>query len=291
MHLLKLHLSTGFILVQEYFYTEMIPHLHWINVYVPLPPLRLWEQQVCLRCVRCDTDTWDSEIKETSFSTYLTIRNVNKGQSHILRISEQIWCLIFPRRRMQAAQCSPETRPEGRGKYGVNSTLEGAGNSKNYYVHPEPHHLSFQTGRRPRGHHRTGFLNLVGTTCLVFLYLLFLHHTKPRIQLLCYGKRRRRWTILKRQLTEQTGVRRHQARQEGEFIHSFKMLISDSFPIEIASADSTIRGRRVLYSRVCPEHLNDGSTSVNWRVVWVSHLTLLTRGALVVIFLHEGLAS
>lgn len=39
VHLLKLHLSTGFILLQEYFYTEMIPHLHWINVYVPL----LWE--------------------------------------------------------------------------------------------------------------------------------------------------------------------------------------------------------------------------------------------------------
>lgn len=42
-------------------------------------------------------------------------------------------------------------------KYGVNGTLEWAGSSKNYYIHPllPPHHLSFPTDRGPRRYDRT----------------------------------------------------------------------------------------------------------------------------------------
>lgn len=230
------------------------------------------------RYVRCDTDTGDGEMIKTT--SYLTTKNVDKGQSHMVRISEQI-CLIFPRRRLLAAQRPAQ---EGRGKCGVNSTLEGAGSSKNYYIHPAPHHLSFQTDRRPRGNHLAWFFRPYRDNLFDISTLFFPAYPAP----LLWQKEKE----VNNTLTPTYWVNRRPmaSSSPGRWVHSFirNADLATCFLFKPPHHTAQIRGRRVFYSRICPEHLNKSSTPENWHFIEASHLMLAKRASLIVIFLHRG---
>lgn len=149
--------------------------------------------------------------------------------SEIVGISEESSrvrsvALISPRLRPLLAVSGPtsEPRPGGRGSYGVNRTLEGAGKSKNYYVHFSTQHLSFQTDSRPRGYRWSRFFKPPQKICSISPRLCVELNLKSSCSAMAKGEGGEQYSnasLLNKPDSESVKL----ARKVRPFIHSFKI--------------------------------------------------------------------
>lgn len=145
------------------------------------------------------TDTEDT-IKAIS---YLTVRNVNTCLTQIVGFSVdassvRCGCVMFLWSSLQPR----DTPSRGGVDMGWTARWKGRGTLK---ITTSTLHRIFSVFKQIAGYEDIigrESSNLIKKICLIFLHFVCVCRAKPNVQLLCYGKRRRRWTVLQRQFTE-----------------------------------------------------------------------------------------